>query len=155
KRLQRQTALQVPLFPRNFRAVQTAGDADFDSLAAKTQSRINRFAHGAAERNALFKLQRDGFSDEGGVELRAVHFLNVNVHFALGALRNLLLELVDFRALAADNDAGTRGVDADDELVRGALDVNRANAGGLELVLELFAELDVLMQQIGIVAIGV
>src|SRR6266446_7019334 len=57
--LQRQTALQVPLFARDFRAVQTAGNANLDSLAAKTQRRIHRLAHGTAEGNTLFQLQRD------------------------------------------------------------------------------------------------
>ena len=59
ERLQRQTALQVPLFAGDFRAVQAAGDANLDAFAAKTQSGVNGFAHGAAEGDALFKLQRD------------------------------------------------------------------------------------------------
>ena len=84
-----------------------------------------------------------------------MHFLNVDVHFALGALGNVLLELVDFRALAADDDAGTSGVNAHDELVRRALDIDGADAGGLELFFQLFAELDVFVQQIGVIAIGI
>src|SRR6266851_2882512 len=36
ERLQRQTALQVPFFTRDFRAIQTAGNAHLDSFAAKT-----------------------------------------------------------------------------------------------------------------------
>src|SRR5262249_32037542 len=54
KRLQRQAALQVPLFAGDFRAVQPAGYANFDALAAEAKSGVNRLAHGAAERNALF-----------------------------------------------------------------------------------------------------
>jgi len=46
-----------------------------------------------------------------------VHFLNVDVHFALGALLHFLLELVDFRSFAPDDDPRTRGVNAHDELL--------------------------------------
>jgi len=37
-----------------------------------------------------------------------MHFLDVDVHFALGALLHILLQLVDFRALAPDDDARPR-----------------------------------------------
>ena len=70
-----------------------AGHANLDALAAETQSRIHRLAHGAAERHALFKLQRDRFGHELRIQLRAVNFLNVDVHFALGALLNFLFSL--------------------------------------------------------------
>src|SRR5579872_2262352 len=84
-----------------------------------------------------------------------MNFLNVDVHFALGALLNFLLELVDFRALAADDDAGTRGVNAHDELVGSAFDVDRADAGALEFFLQLAAQLDVFVQQVGVVLVGI
>src|SRR6184192_4120420 len=70
----------------NFRAVQPARHAHFDAFAAEAQRRIHRFAHRPAKRHALFELQRNRLSDELGVQLRAVHFLDVDVHFALGAL---------------------------------------------------------------------
>src|SRR5262244_3388888 len=86
ERLERQASLQVPFFAGDFRTVQAAGNTDFDSLAAETQSRVHRFAHRAAESNALFELQRNRFRNKRCLELRAVHFLNVDVHFALRAL---------------------------------------------------------------------
>src|SRR4029077_18990336 len=101
------------------------------------------------------ELQRDGFGDELRVQLRAVHFLNVDVHFTLGALLHFLLELVDFRALAADDDAGPRGVNAHDELVGGALDVDGANARALEALFQLAAQLHVFVQQFGVVAVSI
>src|SRR5580698_4689532 len=84
QRLQRQTALQVPLFAGDFRAVQAASYANLDALAAETQRRVNGLAHRTTERHALFELKRDRFRDERCIELRTVHFLNVDVHFALG-----------------------------------------------------------------------
>jgi hypothetical protein len=84
-----------------------------------------------------------------------VHFLNVDVHFTLRALLHFLLQLVDFRALAPDDDARTRRVNPHDELVGGALDVDRADARALELFLQLAAQLDVFVQQVGVVLVGV
>src|SRR5256885_1488783 len=59
--LQGQTALQIPFFAGNFRAVQAAGNANLDAFAAKAQRRVNGFAHGAAESYALFELERNRF----------------------------------------------------------------------------------------------
>ncbi len=59
QRVQRQTTLQIPLGTRDFVAVQAAGDANLDALAAKAQRRVDRLAHGAAEADALLQLQRD------------------------------------------------------------------------------------------------
>src|SRR4029077_6800072 len=45
--LQRQSALQVPFFARDFRAVQTPGHAYLDAFATETQSRVHGLAHRA------------------------------------------------------------------------------------------------------------
>ncbi len=127
KRLQRQPPLQIPFLARDFRAVQPPGDAHLDSLAAESQRRIDRLAHRPPERHALFKLQRNGFRHQLGIKFRTVHFLNVDVHFALGALLHFALELVDFRALAADDDSRARSVNPDDQLVGRALDIDPAD----------------------------
>ena len=41
---------------------------------------------------ALFQLQRDRFRYQRGIQLRTVHFHDVDVHFALGALTDFLLQ---------------------------------------------------------------
>ena len=72
----------------------------------------------------------------------------------LGALLELSLELVDLGALAADHDAGTRGADDQAQLVTGALDFDRADAGSLQLLLQLTLQLDVFDQQLVVVALN-
>src|SRR5713101_1630082 len=84
-----------------------------------------------------------------------MHFLDVNVHFALGALLHFLLELVDLRAFAPDDDPRPRGVNAHDQLVGRALDVDRADARALQLFLQLLAELDVFVKKVGVVLVGI
>src|SRR6202023_2636872 len=153
--LQRKPPLQIPLLACDFRAIQAARDTHLDALAAKAQRRVHRFSHRAAEGHALFELQGNRFRNQLCVQFRAVHFLNIDVHFALGALLHFLLELVDLRALAPDDDSGTRRVDAHHQLVRRTLDVDRADARALQAFLQLAPQLHVFMQQIGVVAIGI
>src|SRR6266851_3097003 len=135
QRLQRQTALQVPFLACDFRSIQASGHANLDALAAEAQRGIDGLAHGPAEGDALFELQGDRLSDQRGIEFRPVNFLDVDVHFALGALLDFALELIDFRALAPDDDSGAGGKEANHKLVRGALDVDRADPGRFQAVL--------------------
>jgi hypothetical protein len=76
-----------------------------------------------------------------------VHFLDVYVDLAVGALLYVLLQLVDLRAFATDDDARPRGADDDAQLVARPLDLDRADARRLELVLQLGLQLDVFQQQ--------
>src|SRR6185437_1070641 len=153
QRVQRQATLQVPLRARNFIAVQAARDTDLDALAAKAQRRIHRLAHRAAERDALFQLQRDVLSNQLSIELRLVDLENVNEDFPIGPLLNVGLQLVDLRALAADDDTRTRGADNQPQLVARTLDLNRRDAGSLQLVAELSLQLHILDQQLVIAAL--
>src|SRR5581483_4658582 len=140
QRVQRQAPLQVPLGTGDLVAVQPAADPHLDSLAAEAQRRIYRLAHGAAKADALFQLQGDGLGHQLRIQFGLVNFLDVHVHLTVGALLQLLLELVDLRALAANNDAR-------------ALNLDGADARGLQLLLELILELDVFQQQLVVIAV--
>src|SRR5229473_4477105 len=153
--LERQPPLQVPFLARDFRAVQPACHPHLDAFAAKTQRRIHRFAHRAAERHPLFELQSNRFRHQRGIQFRTMHFLNVNMHFALGALLHVLLQLVDFRAFAPDDDARPRRVNSHHQLVRRTFDVNRADARALQLLFQLLAELHVFVKKVGVVLVGI
>ncbi len=122
-------------------------------LQPKRSAESTRLAHGAAEADALLELQRDVLGDELRVELGLVDLEDVDEDLARGALLDVGLELVDLRALAADDDARTRGADDETQLVAGALDFDRADAGGLQLLAQLSLELDVFDQQFVIAAL--
>ena len=151
--MQRQTSLQVPLGARDFVAVQAPAHAHFDSLAAKAQRRVYGLAHGAAEADALFELQRNRFGHKLGIELRLVHFLDIDVHLAVRALLQLLLQLVDFSAFASDDDSRPGRLDDDAQLVARALDLDRADACRFELILQLVLQLDVFQQQLVVITL--
>src|SRR5713101_757255 len=69
QRVQRQAALQIPLRTRDFVAIQTSAYPHLDALAAKAQRRIHRLAHGAAEADPLFQLQRDRLGNQLRIQL--------------------------------------------------------------------------------------
>src|ERR1051325_9410940 len=152
QRLQRQPPLQVPFFAGDFRPIQPAGHANLDALAPETKRRIHRLAHRATKRYPLFQLQRNRLGNQGRVQLRAVYFLNVDVHFALGALLHVLLQLVDFRAFAADDDSRPRGEDSHHQFVSRAFDIDRADTGRLQLFFQFLAQFHIFVQQFGVVA---
>src|SRR5579864_5843397 len=152
QRVQRQTSLQVPLRTRDFVSVQTPADANLDPLASEAQRRIDGFTHCTAETNSLLQLQRDGFRNQLCIKLRLVHFLNIDVDLAIGALLQLAFELVDFGALAANNNSRARGLNNDAQLVARALDFYRAHARRLQLVFELVFQPDVFEQKFVVIA---
>src|SRR5439155_17316824 len=155
QRLQRELAVQVPLRARDFGAVQPARDADLDAARAETERRLHRLAHRAPEGDAFLELHRDRFGDELRIELRLLDLLDVDEDLAVGPLLDLLLQLVDFRALAADDDAGPRGVDVDLQLVGCALGFDLRHAGVREALLQRLAQRQILVQQLRVVAIRV
>src|ERR1700691_1177421 len=117
QRGQRQPALQVPLRACDFISIQPSAHSHLDSLATEAQRRIHRFAHGAPESNTLLQLQSNRLGNKLRVELRLVHFLDVDKHFARRALLQVDLQLVDLRALAPDNNSRPRRLDDDPQLV--------------------------------------
>src|SRR5262249_35862698 len=154
QRVQGQPALEIPLGPRDFRSVQAATHADLDSFCAESQSRIDRLSHGAAESDALFQLHRNRFGDELRIEFRSVDFLDVDVDLAIRPLLDVGFQLVDFSALAADDDAGTRRVNRDAKLVRHPLHFDVAYTGMAKLLFEIALQLEIFMQQAAVIAFG-
>ena len=103
--MKRQASLEIPFGSSDFCTVQSAADPNLDSLCAKTQCGIDRLSHRAAECDSLFELHRDGLGDELRVQFRTMDLLNVDIDLAVRPLLNIDFELVDFRALAADDDS--------------------------------------------------
>src|SRR5581483_3954465 len=136
-------------------AVQPAGDAHLDAAGAEAQRRFDRLAHRAAEGDAFLELHGDRLGNQLRVELRLLDLLDVDEDLAAGALLDFLLQLVDFRSLAADDDAGPRGVDVDLQPVDGALGLDLRHAGMREALLEGLAQIEILVQQLGVVAVRV
>src|SRR5208283_4283716 len=98
QRVQRQPPLQIPLRTRDFIAVQPSAHPYLNAFATEAQRRIHRLAHRPPETDAFFQLQRNRFRNQLRIELRFVHFLDIDMHLARRLLLQVLFELVDFRA---------------------------------------------------------
>src|ERR1700757_1070866 len=92
-------------------------------------------------------MQSDRLRHQLRIQFRLVHFLDIDEHFARGALLQFLFQLVDFRALASDDDAGTRRLDNDPDLVARTLNLDCADARRLQLVFQFGLQLHVFEQQ--------
>src|ERR1035438_3750440 len=151
QRMQRQASLQIPFRARDLIAIQSPANPDLDPLAAEAQRRIHRLTHRPPESYTFFQLQRDRFRNQLRIEFRLMHFLDIDKHFARSAFLQIGLQLVDFRALASDDDSGTRRLDNDAQLVARTLDLDRTHARRFEFFLQLVLQLDVFEQQLVVV----
>ena len=88
------------------------------------------------------------------VQLGTVNLLDVYVNFTIRPLLDIHLELVDFRALASDDDARTGREDRHAKLVGHPLDLNAGYSRVLKLRLEIPLQFEVLVEQPGVVALG-
>src|SRR6185437_7153954 len=114
----------------NLGAVQAAGHAHLHAEGSASHGAHHCALHCTAEHHALLDLLRNAVGDELRIQLGLADLGDVEAHVADGhaeELRRLLAQLLDVLALLADHDAGTRGLDRDVDLLRGALDLNAAH----------------------------
>src|SRR5262249_21321380 len=154
QRVQRDASLAIPFRAGDLGPTQAASRLDADALRAHAHGAGQRFLHGAAERHPALELQRHVLADQLGVDIGAAHLVDVDEGLLLRQPRQLLLELLDLGALLPDHDARARGVDVDLRLVRRALDVDLRYACMVEALLEEVPDLDVLVQEVGILPLG-
>src|SRR5690606_10865910 len=74
------------------------------------------------------------------------------MRLGLRHLGQLAAQLLDVGALLADDEARTRGVDGHAALLVRALDDDLRDGGLLQLLLEIFADLQILVQQLAVLA---
>src|SRR5713101_1473620 len=155
KHLERQLPVQIPLRACDFGAVQSPRHTNLDAAGAKPQGGLYGFTHGTPERDPLLELHGHGLGNELGVQFRLLDFLNINEHLAAGPFLDFLLQLVDFRPLTADDDAGTRRVNVDFQLIGRAFGLNLRDPRVREPLFEHLPQCQVLVQQLRVVAIRV
>src|SRR6266571_697242 len=153
-RVQRHTPVPIPLAARDLRPAEAPGAGDADAVGAEPEGGRDRLLHRAPERHALLELERDVLGDELRVELGVDDLLDVEVDLLARARLKLVLELLDLRALAADDDSRARGEDRDPRAVGRALDVDARDPRVVELVLDEASDLHVLVQERRVVLPG-
>ena len=73
---------------------------------------------------------------------------------SVGVFLHVALQLLDVGALLADHDARTGRMDRDAALLVRALDDDARHAGLLELVAQVFADLDVFLQELAVLLLA-
>ena len=154
QRVQRHAAFAIPFDAGDFRAAETAAAVDADAQRAQTHRRLHGALHHAAERDAALELLGDVFGHQLGVDFRLADFDDVQMHFVGGVFLHVALQLLDVGALLADHDAGTGRVDRHAALLVRALDHDARHAGGLELVAQILADLDVFLQELAVLLLA-
>src|SRR5262245_14186584 len=152
QRVQRHAPLAVPLRARDLGATDAAAAVHLDALRAHAHAAADGFLHRAPEGDAALELQRHVFGHQLGVEVGTAYLMDVDERLLGGELAELALQLLDLGALLADHDARPRRIDVDLRLVGGALDLHLGDAGVVQPFLEELAQLEVLVQQIAIIA---
>src|SRR5690606_37287678 len=120
QRVQRHTTLAVELRAAHLGAAETARDLDAHALGAGALSALQALAHRAAEGHARRELLGDALGDQLRVGLGVLHLEDVQLDLLAGELLQLTADALGFGAAAADDDAGTRGVDVHPHAVTGA-----------------------------------
>jgi hypothetical protein len=134
---------------------------DLHAEGAGTHRGLHGAAHRAAERHAALQLLGDVLRKQRGVGLGPdlarglVHVLDLHVDALLRVALDVLAEAIHLGALPADHDARPRRADEHPDLVTLALDVDRRDAGARETRLDVLADPDVLMEELGVVTPGI
>src|SRR5258705_6112175 len=152
--VQRNAGLAVPFHAGDLGAAETARAVDADAFRAEPHRRLHGALHGAAEGHAALELLGDRFGDQLGVELGLADLDDVDDHVAVGQRRNFLAQLLDVGALLADHHAGTRRLDRHPALLVRALDHDARDRRLLELLVQLLADGDVLVQELAVLALA-
>ncbi len=106
----------------------------------------------ARRKDTALELHGDLLGDELGIQLGLADLDDVDLHLrTLAKVGDVLGHHFDLLALAADDEAGTGGVESHADAVPGALDDHTGQTGILKLVLEIAADREVLVQLVGVV----
>src|SRR2546421_307614 len=155
KGVERHAAIGVALRARHLGATEAARDLDLHALRAGAHGGGQGPLHRAAKRHAVLQLLGDRLGDQLGVELRALDLLDVDLDRLTGELVELAAQGVDLGPGLADHDPGARGGDVDLDLARALLDRDLGETRVRELVLDVRADLQVLVQVVREIALVV
>ena len=144
--MQRNTSLFHRFAAGHLGTAYTSGNLDLDTFGAHTHRRCDSGFHGAAERYAALQLAGDVLSHDHGVNLRTLHFEDIDLDLLTGEFLQLLLEFIDLLAALADDDTGAGRRDRDRNKLQRALDDDLRDARLRQTDIQILADLGVFDQ---------
>src|SRR4051812_13020385 len=149
QRVQRDAALAVPLLAAHLGAAEATAALHPDAEGAGLHRGLHRSLHRAAEADSTRELVGHALRDQRRVELRLLDLLDVQLDLRVaGDLEEPGPQAVGLGAATSDDDPGARGIEVDAQAVTGALDLDAAHHGALELGPQVVADLPVLDEQV-------
>ena len=129
-------------------ATQTARAANLDALGAGAHGAGHGVLHGAAVRDTLLQLLGDVLSHQLSVHIGVADFHDVQLDLLADHLFHSQTILLDLLATLANDNTGTGAVQIDGNDVVAALDLDLGNAGTVQSLLEILADLLILDDQV-------
>src|SRR5699024_77419 len=134
----------VALGAGHFSAAQTTRSQDLDALNLwLTHSALNSLAHRATESHAVDKLFCDGLRNQGCVGIDLLDVKDVEGNHLAGELFWLAADALGRSATTANPGARTSGGNVAANAIAGARDDDVGDAGALETLRKVLADLDV------------
>src|SRR5690606_3277746 len=152
QRVQRHSALTIPLRTGDLRPAEAARNVDTNPLGTEAQCRLHGALHGPAEGDAPLKLLGDALSHQSRINLGLAHLDDVQVHLGRRQLRQISAHLLDVGALLADQNTRPSRVDRHTALLVRPLDHDLGNPGLALLLHDVLADRAILMQQLAVLA---
>src|SRR5207249_2622352 len=141
-----------PLWPAPRRGrrwpTEPAATHDLDALRSGADRGGERALHRAPEADPVLELLRDRLCDELRVELGPLDLVDVDVDGLARHPVDVLAQRVDLDARLADHDPGPGRVDVDRDPLRVLADQNVRQACVRELLVDVLADTDVLLEEV-------
>ena len=149
--VQRNATFAIPFGAGDFRAAETAAAGDLDAFGAETQASAPR-ASSRDGSDTAFQLVGDALRDELRVDFRLADFDDVEADVGRRSACELACAAFRCRALLADDDARTRGIDRHAAQLGRTLDHDLEIAACGRFLHHILADLEIFQQQTAIVA---
>ena len=137
------TFLEV-LTASDFSATNTSRDGDLDALGTSPHSGGDSVFDSTAVLDATLDLLGNILSDEYSIQLRALHFTDVNLDILAGQLLKFFTEFIHLGASTTNNKTRTGGTNRDGEKFEGSLNIDFRDTGLGQASVEVLANLIIL-----------
>ena len=131
----------IMLGTRDLGAAETTCDVGLYTLRAGLHGSVDGGARRSSERNSLFKVDRDSFSNELCVQILSLFFNDRQRNGFIDKFFDALSELFDLGAALADNSSGSGAVNEYLHSSAGSFDLDLRNSGRRDLLLDELSDL--------------
>src|SRR5699024_7502579 len=152
QRMQRHATFAIPLAAGDIGAVEPATHLHLETLGAQAHGIANRPLHGAPEHDSALKLLSNAFGHQARVQLRLANLVHADVRGNAHDPTHLAPQTLDILTFLANHDTRTCGMHRDLGGLGGTLDLDTADRGVRQVLLQVLARLEIGIQLVGKVA---